>query len=141
MRRGVKWAAAAAAVPVALVTVACAAEESLKDAAVGTWDCSVSDGARTVSASVEIGDGTYEVGRGDDGEPHSGTWKLSGGTLHVRGDDGPYTADGLPGTVEESLGLKFGEGEDPRLSPWSVRWKDDTVSFPYRGLKVTCHRV
>ncbi|MDI6409253.1 hypothetical protein QLX52_10445 [Streptomyces albus] len=141
MSRWVRRAAAGAAVPLALVVAACAGGTSLKDAALGTWDCTVTDGARSLSSTVTVGDGIYEVSRSGDGVPHSGTWELDGGTLRVEGDDGPYTADGLPSDVAESMGLKFGEGEKPELSPWSVRWKDGTVRFPYHGLTVKCRKV
>lgn len=144
MRRGVKCAVAGVGVVMAMVTAACSGQEgverSMREAAQGAWDCVVTGGGSPMSAIVTVRDGRYTV-RQEGAEPRSGAWTLSGGTLRVKGDDGPYVAEGVPDSVDASLGLMFGEGNDGKLSALSVSWKDDTVTFPYHGLKVSCRNV
>ncbi|MFG2296302.1 hypothetical protein [Streptomyces sp. NPDC048603] len=142
MKRWVKWVAVGAVgVPAALAVVACAGEKSLEAAAKGTWNCTISEGALSLSGTVTIGDGTYEFSDGGR-KSSSGTWKLSGGKLEVKGDDGPYQVKGVPGEVKDLMGMEFGEGgENEDLAPWSVGWKGDTVTFPYHGAKVTCQKM
>ncbi|GLX24174.1 hypothetical protein [Streptomyces lavendulae] len=141
MKRWTRWASVAAVgVPVALTVVACAGEKSLEDAAKGTWDCTIARGARGISGTVTVGDGTYQVSQGG-GRGSSGTWQISGGKLEVKGDDGPYHVSGVPGEVKDLMGMEFGEGSGKKLSPWSVGWKGNTVTFPYHGAKVTCQKM
>lgn len=141
MRRWAKWTAVGAVgVPVALALVACAGERSLEEAAKGTWDCTIAQGNLAFSGTVTVGDGTYQVSQGG-GEGSSGTWKLSGGELEVKGDDGPYQVSGVPGEVNELMSMEFGEDGSTELSPWSVGWNGDTVTFPYHGAKVTCQKM
>ncbi|MEU6863449.1 hypothetical protein ABZ924_09280 [Streptomyces sp. NPDC046876] len=141
MKRWTKWAAVGAVgVPMALAVVACAGEKSLEEAAKGTWDCTIAAGARGLSATVTVGDGTYQVSQGGR-EGSSGTWQLSGGKLEVKGDDGPYHVSGVPGETKDLMGMEFGEGSGKELSPWSVGWKGNTVTFPYHRAKVTCRKM
>ncbi|MER5933950.1 hypothetical protein [Streptomyces sp. NPDC002054] len=141
MKRWAKWVAVGAVgVPLALAVVACAGEKSLEEAAKGTWDCTIAAGGRGISATVTVGDGTYQVSDGGR-EGSSGTWQLSGGKLEVKGDDGPYHVSGVPGETKELMGMEFGEDGSEKLSPWSVGWKGDTVTFPYHGAKVTCQKM
>ena len=109
MKRWMKWVAVGAiGVPAALAVVACAGEQSLEAAAKGTWDCTIAAGGRSLSGTVTVGDGTYQVSTG--GKGSSGTWQLSGGKLEVKGDDGPYQVNGVPGETKELMGMEFGEG-------------------------------
>ncbi|MFB7374900.1 hypothetical protein ACFC0D_34250 [Streptomyces sp. NPDC056222] len=141
MRRWAKrTAVGAVGVPVALAVVACAGGKSLEEAAKGTWDCTISQGSLAFSGTVTVGDGTYQVSQGG-GEGSSGTWTLSGGKLEVKGDDGPYQVNGVPGEVDELMGMEFGEDGSEELSPWSIGWKGDTVTFPYHGAKVACQKM
>ncbi|MFJ2821857.1 hypothetical protein ACIO7M_12145 [Streptomyces toxytricini] len=141
MKRWVKWAVVGAVgMPLTLTMVACAGEKSLEEAAKDTWDCTIAKGGRSFSGTVTVGDGTYQFSDGGR-KGSSGTWTLSGGKLEVKGDDGPYHVNGVPGEVKDTMGMEFGEGSGKKLSPWSVGWNGDTVTFPYHGAKVTCQKM
>ncbi|MFF3015418.1 hypothetical protein [Streptomyces sp. NPDC057939] len=141
MKRWAQWVAVAAVgVPLAFGAVACAGEKSLAEAAKGTWDCTIAAGGLGSSATVTVGDGTYQVSEGGR-EGSSGTWQLSGAKLEVKGDDGPYHVSGVPEETKELMGMEFGEGGGEKLSPWSVGWKGNTITFPYHGAKATCQKM
>ncbi|MFE7384858.1 hypothetical protein ACFU9F_31365 [Streptomyces zhihengii] len=124
--------------PATLILAACAGEQALTKAALGTWDCSITDPTNSNSAgTLTIGDGTFEIIQ-EDGEKESGTWELDGARVSIHSDNrGPYSADGLPETPEESMDLTLNQ-ENHTIDPWSVRWKGDTVSFMYDDASVSC---